>query len=192
MVNYSNGKIYKIESIHGGEEGDVYVGSTTAPSLSIRMAQHRCDYKGWKEGKHGKLTSYILFEKYGVENCHIVLLESVNANNKDELFARERHWIQSLRCVNKFIPGRNKKEYQQDTKETRSIVIKKWYEANKDNRSIKGKLYAKEHSEAIRIRKKQYYLDNKEHIKQYYLDNKEHILERCKQYQLREKLNTQS
>ena len=155
------------------------------------MANHIASYKRWKDGKCNFTTSGTLFEKYGVENCHIVLLECVNANNKDELFARERHWIQSLLCVNKFIPGRNKKEYQQDTKETRSIVIKKWYEANKDNRSIKGKLYAKEHSEAIRIRKKQYYLDNKEHIKQYYLDNKEHILERCKQYQL-EKRNTQS
>ena len=31
MVNYSFGKIYKIEPITGGEEGDVYVGSTTAP-----------------------------------------------------------------------------------------------------------------------------------------------------------------
>ena len=158
MVNYSNGKIYKIESIHGGEEGDVYVGSTAVPLLSIRMAQHRCNYKGWKEGKHGKLTSYILFEKYGVENCHIVLLESVNANNKDELFARERHWIQSLRCVNKFIPGRNKKE---------------WHEANRDIIRIQKNTYAKEHSEAIRIRHKQYYLDNKERIlerrKQYYL-----------------------
>ena len=192
MVNYSLGKIYKIEPIHGGEEGDIYIGSTTEKYLNQRMNGHRSDFKRWKEGKTGKVTSYDLFDKYGVDNCQIVLLECVNANNKDELFARERHWIQSLLCVNKFIPGRNKKEYQQDTKETRSIVIKKWYEANKDNRSIKGKLYAKEHSEAIRIRKKQYYLDNKEHIKQYYLDNKEHILERCKQYQLREKLNTQS
>ena len=154
MVNYSNGKIYKIESIHGGEEGDVYVGSTTAPSLSIRMAQHRCDYKGWKEGKHGKLTSYILFEKYGVENCHIVLLECVNANNKDELFARERHWIQSLRCVNKNIPGRKKPEY------------------------------TKEYSEAIRIRNQQYYLDNNNRDKiramstAYQLKNREYISKR--------------
>ena len=140
------------------------------------MANHIASYKRWKDGKCNFTTSGTLFEKYGVENCHIVILESVNANNKDELCARERYWIQSLRCVNKNISGRNNKE---------------WREANRDIIRIQKNTYAKEHSEAIRIRKKQYYLDNKEHIKQYYLDNKEHILERCKQYQL-EKRNTQS
>ena len=180
MVNYSFAKVYKIEPITGGVEGDVYVGSTTVPLLSTRMSQHRCNYKRWTEGKQGKLTSYILFEKYGVDNCQIVLLECVNANNKDVLFARERYWIQSLRCVNKYIPGRKRPEYDQDTKETRSLVSKKWYDANKDDRNIKCKLYDKEHSESIRIRRKQYYLDNKELI-----------MERQKQYRL-DKRNTQS
>ena len=165
MVNYSFAKIYKIEPITGGEEGDVYVGSTAAPLLSIRMSHHRSTYKRWQNGKGCKLTSYILFEKYGVDNCHIVLLESVNANNKDELFARERYWIQSLRCVNKNISGRTSHE---------------WRDANKDDRNIKGKLYYQEHSEAIRIRNKHYYLDNKEHI-----------LERCRLYRL-DKRNTES
>ena len=41
MVNYSNGKVYKIEPISGGEEGDVYIGSTTKRYLSQRMNTHR-------------------------------------------------------------------------------------------------------------------------------------------------------
>ena len=171
MVNYSLGKVYKIESINGGEEGDVYIGSTSLPLLSTRMAQHRCDYKGWKNGIRNFRTSGTLFEKYGVDNCHIVLLESIDAKNKDELFACERKWIKSQKCINKFISGRKKPEYYQDTKETRRIVNKKWREANRVIISIQQNTYDKEHSEAIRFRKKQYYLDNKERI-----------LERCRQY----------
>ena len=36
MVNYNNGKIYKIEPLNG-EEGDIYIGSTTKEYLSQRM-----------------------------------------------------------------------------------------------------------------------------------------------------------
>ena len=61
MVNYSNGKIYKIEPLEG-EEGDVYIGSTTKQYLSQRMVEHRDSYKRWKSGaKIGKTSSYILF-----------------------------------------------------------------------------------------------------------------------------------
>ena len=133
------------------------------------MANHIASYKRWKDGKCNFTTSGTLFEKYGVENCHIVLLECVNANNKDELFARERYWIQSLRCVNKNISGRNKKE---------------WLEANRDIIRIKQKTYYQEHSEAIRIRHKQYYLDNNNRDKiramstAYQLKNREYISKR--------------
>jgi len=46
MVNYGNGKIYKIEPIVGHEEGDVYIGSTTNKYLSKRMGVHISKYKG--------------------------------------------------------------------------------------------------------------------------------------------------
>ena len=69
MVNYGNGKIYKIEPICDHDDGDVYIGSTTKQYLSQRMDTHRTGYKSWRIGKHGKTSSYILFEKYGIENC---------------------------------------------------------------------------------------------------------------------------
>ena len=50
MVNYNNGKIYLIEPIDG-EDGDVYVGSTTKIYLSQRMSEHRNSYNLWKQGK---------------------------------------------------------------------------------------------------------------------------------------------
>jgi hypothetical protein len=132
MVNYSLGKVYKIEPMNGGEEGDVYIGSTTLPYLSNRMANHRSDYKRWKENKMGLTTVYKLFDKYGVENCHIVLLEKVNAETTDELHARERYCIQSQQCVNKYVAGRTRKEYYHDNKEH---ILERCKEYKKDKRS---------------------------------------------------------
>ena len=50
MVNYGNGKIYKIEPICDHDEGEVYIGSTTKDYLSQRMDTHRADYKSWLKG----------------------------------------------------------------------------------------------------------------------------------------------
>ena len=60
----NNGKIYKIEPING-EEGDIYIGSTTKERLSQRMTAHKGDYSKWLKGKHTKLTSFdiILLER---------------------------------------------------------------------------------------------------------------------------------
>jgi hypothetical protein len=87
MANYQNGKIYKIEALNG-EEGDVYIGSTCKQYLSQRMDKHRTSFKLWKEGKVNNVTSYNLFDKYGVENCNIILLETFPCTSHDELFAR--------------------------------------------------------------------------------------------------------
>jgi hypothetical protein len=172
MVNYSLGKVYKIEPMNGGEEGDIYIGSTALPMLCTRMGNHRNDYKRWKENKRGLTTVYKLFDKYGVENCHIVLLESISAETKDGLFACERKWIQSQKCVNKFVSGRKPCEYRQDNKDAERIRHQKYREANLDRVKANSKEYDEKHKDTIRIRKQKYYLDNKEHI-----------LERCKEYQ---------
>ena len=58
MVNYENGKIYKIES-HSGDM--IYIGSTTKKYLSQRMDTHRTDFKCWKNGKHHFITSFTIF-----------------------------------------------------------------------------------------------------------------------------------
>ena len=141
MVNYSNGKIYKIEPIVEHEEGDIYIGSTTKLYLSQRMDSHRSCYKQWKNGVQRYTSSHLLFEKYGIENCNILLIESVNANSKDELHAREKHYIKKMKCVNKVIPSRTKKEYKND---------------NKERLKIKEQEYRDNHKEEIKIRDKKY------------------------------------
>ena len=120
MVNYNNGKIYKIEPIIEHNDDEIYIGSTTKHYLSQRMDTHRSGYKRYKQEKtKQKLTSFILFEKYGITNCEIILIESVNANTSDELKAREKYYIQLFKCVNKNIPNRTYEELKEYYKEYR-------------------------------------------------------------------------
>ena len=206
MVNYNNGKIYKIQPKSDGEEGDIYIGSTTKVLLSQRMSGHRCDYKRWKKGNTNKVTSFNLFDKYGVENCEIVLIEIVNVESKDELIAREKHWIQSTNCVNKIIVGRtpreyrvdnqeaiqvNKKNYHNENKETIQVYKKKYREENKESIQVREKKYREENKEAIQEKIKQYRVENKEALqvkaKKYREENKESIQEKIKQYHVENK-----
>lgn len=172
MTNYSNGKIYKIEPLNG-EDGDVYIGSTTKEYLSQRMTAHRYNYKKYLEGKCNNVTSFKLFAKYGVDNCNIILLESVNANTKDELHAREAYHIKSVACVNKCIPLQTPKEYREANRDALLIQMKEYYKSNKDARLIQMKLYY----DANKDKKKQY------QKKQYQNANKDAISEYNKKYQ---------
>jgi hypothetical protein len=95
---YNNGKIYKIYSDNGD---NIYIGSTIKKYLSDRMAVHRFEYK---QDKHHKCNSSLLFSEYGIENCKICLIESYPCKNSDELRMRERYYIETLKNVNIMIP----------------------------------------------------------------------------------------
>ena len=45
MVNYANGKVYKIEPSVEHEKGEVYYGATTKVLLSQRMTHHTGDFR---------------------------------------------------------------------------------------------------------------------------------------------------
>ncbi len=110
-INYNNGKIYKIEPICDHDENEIYIGSTTKKYLSQRMTKHKSGYNRWLIGAERKLMSYDLFDKYGIDNCMIVLIESFNAQSKDELTSREAFHIRTTKCLNKVIPDRKLVEY---------------------------------------------------------------------------------
>ena len=134
MVNYNNGKIYKIEN---NVDDMLYIGSTTKTYLSQRMVGHRESYKRWKNGNYHNFSVFEMFEKHGIENCFIVLLELVNCSSKDELLARKAFYIKSMVCVNKNIPLRTDKQYYVDNKEKINDYHKKNYNDNKDKYKIK-------------------------------------------------------
>ena len=91
------------------------------------MDTHRSDYKQWKNNKYSKVQVFEIFDKYTIEQCQIVLIETVNVESKDELLAREKHYIKSFKCVNKCIPGQTKKEYYENNKEEIKLKNKKLF-----------------------------------------------------------------
>jgi len=137
VIKYENGKIYKI--ITNDPNEPCYVGSTTKIYLSQRMAKHVQCYKSWKNGKTGKLMSFEMFDNFGIQNCKIILLESITAKSKDELLRREQYYIDTLNCINKnrAITTHEQKleqklKYRKSHKTDIKIARKVFYEANKE------------------------------------------------------------
>jgi len=117
MTDYTNSKIYKIEPINMEDEGDIYIGSTTKSTLAQRMTFHRYNYDSWKNTAKGYTKSFDLFDKYGINNCKIYLIENFPCKTKDELRSREGHYIRTLKCLNKYISGRTKEQWNLDNKD---------------------------------------------------------------------------
>ena len=92
-------KIYKIWDNNYTE---CYVGSTTQ-ELSVRMAEHRAQYKHFSNGTREQpiTTACKLFDKYDIKNCRIELEELYPCNSKIELNKREGEHIRNSICVNR-------------------------------------------------------------------------------------------
>jgi len=176
MPDYSKGKIYKIV-VNTEEEYKPYVGST-CQELSQRMTDHRSSHKNWKEGKiKVKIASYDLFDKFGIENCQIILLEEYPCDSKMKLLQKEREWFDKIECCNKKKPFISKEEIIEQMKE--------YYEDHKEEILEQRKIYREEHKEQITEYKKEWYETNKEEIaeqrKEYRQANKEQITEKGKE-----------
>lgn len=133
MVNYQNGKIYKLISYVSDK---IYVGST-CQSLAKRLSCHK-HQPAHKGASSRELTS--------IGDCDIILIENFPCISKEELHAREAYWIRKLDCINKVIPGRKKQEYRKteeykskakhwpsNSRESKSECFKKWYDTHQDH-----------------------------------------------------------
>lgn len=162
MVNYQNSKVYKIEPIVDHVEGDVYIGSTTKPYLSQRLDTHRSEYKRWKLGKAGHVRSFDIFDKYGIENCQILLIDSYACQNRDELRRRESHYIRTMKCNNKNVPTRTKDEYEQYQKLYRETNKESLNEKKKDKFTCQcGSNYTRvNYAQHCKSKKHQLYLNS--------------------------------
>ena len=164
MPNYQCGKIYKIEA-QNEDEGDIYIGSTTKNTLAERMTRHRSSYKRWKNGETNYVTSFKLFDKYGIENCKIYLIENFPCNTKDELKSREGHFIKSMTCVNRCIAGQTQKEYREKyNAKFMPIILQKQREAYDDVAKAKKKAYVEAHKEEISQKQKEFVQKNYDKI----------------------------
>ena len=50
-------------------------------------------------GSKKYISSFILFEKYGIENCNIYLVELHPCDSKEQLLAREGYNIKNNKCI---------------------------------------------------------------------------------------------
>lgn len=128
MPNYKLGKIYKLVS---NNTKDIYIGSTCYKYLSKRLCNHRHHRRQYLEGKrkYDLTASNIL--KY--DDCQIILIEDYPCDSKDQLLKRERHWIESLECVNKYIPYReNRKEIRDNWKKKNPTYYSDRYNEKKE------------------------------------------------------------
>jgi hypothetical protein len=169
MVNYENGKIYKIINTENNQI--VYIGSTVE-QLCKRYAKH----------------------KHKAPNHKIILIQNYPCNSKEELCMKEQEFIeQNTNLLNKYKAFRSeeqKKEYEKEyKKEYNKDKIKEqnkaYREKNKDKIKEYYKEYYKDNKDKLKEYKKEY---NKEYYKAYYENNKEQEKERQKAY-YREKKN---
>lgn len=118
MVNYENGKIYRIVCNKTGKQ---YIGATTIP-LASRLSQHK---KLFRNAKTCMSREVLEGGDYG-----IYLIEDCPADRKEQLLSRERYFIETTDCVNRKVPLRTKHEYYMDN---RDELIKKQLEWNREN-----------------------------------------------------------
>jgi Uri superfamily endonuclease len=142
---YSNSKIYKLQC----NDGYFYIGST-CDELRKRLWGHK---KTSKTKNHIKVYKHI--NSIGWDNVSIILIESFECNNKDELRKKEDEYIQKE--LNNELCLNSQRAYltEEETKE---------YDKN-----------------LMRIKRQDSNYTNKE--KEYYQNNKEQIRERQKEYE---------
>ena len=159
---------------------ECYVGSTG--NTRIRKAHHKSDCNN-VNGKNFNFRVYqYIRENDGFQNWELIVLETVQYNQKYELKARERHHMEALGAtLNTQTPNRNKAEWYLDNAEQ----LKQQQKQYRENNPEQIKNYREIKAEHIKQQNKQYYQNNAEHIhqrhKEYHQDNKE---------QLKQKANT--
>ena len=143
MVNFEKGKIYTIRSY---KTDLVYVGSTVQP-LYKRLDQHKGKYNDWLKTSKTYYSSYEIFKLD--DDPYIELVHKYPCSCKDELHKEEGKYIRKIKCVNKNIAGRVKKEYYEDNKDDLIEKAKEYYNLNKDELKEKSKEYYNLNKEII-------------------------------------------
>ena len=124
MADYSQGKIYRLDSENG-----TYIGSTTT-SLENRLYDHRASLRSYNKGKVRFITSHVVVDAPDLE---ISLIENYPCKTRQELLVREKYWInfyaERMEIVNKCLPIREEGDKQ--------AYHKAYYERIKDTEEYK-------------------------------------------------------
>jgi len=79
MVNYNNTKIFKIVNIINDE---IIINYTTLKYLSSKYQQLK-NQSNKDKYKNNNIIQYI--NKYGCNNCKLILIENISCNNIEEI-----------------------------------------------------------------------------------------------------------
>jgi hypothetical protein len=145
-----NGKIYKLIDL---TTNSIYIGSTLS-DLRLRLSQHKSNYKRYLRNNKFYLTAFEILKN---NNYTITLLEEVNVNSREELFKKEREYIERLECVNNNTPSRTRDEKLEYDR----LYFKEYYKNNKADHLYKCKLYNEINKERLKEYQKQYRMKNK-------------------------------
>lgn len=129
MLDYQNAKIYKIVC---NVTGLVYIGSTCR-TLEQRLNNHTNSYNCYEVGIKKYCSSYKVLENGDFE---ILLLENYPCNNRTELLLRERHFTDTITCVN--IKRNQGMIAEMGVSEYRKEYGKKYYKDNFDIGAFTG------------------------------------------------------
>jgi hypothetical protein len=124
-MDYSKAKIYKLFA--SGVENMPYIGST-CNNLDQRLGQHK--YAARADTQKKSASTVLFLENEDVE---IKLIEDYPCETKEQLLARERHWIEQQDCLNKNIPGRTWQERWAEKREHNLLLHKQWVAANQEH-----------------------------------------------------------
>ena len=180
MNRYNKGLIYKLCCLDP-EITDIYVGSTC--NFKRRKGEHKSRINDKNDAGYNKYSYQFIREHGGWENWDMIEIEKFSCETKRELETRERYWLEYLGAtLNKFIPTRTDKEWQEANKERLKVMHRKWYEDNIETVREKGKIYREANKERKKEVNKNYRESNKEKIskkqKEYREANKERLSEK--------------
>lgn len=171
------GVIYKLVS-QDLEISEIYVGSTT--NFNQRRQYHKNACNNANSEKNNLRVYQYIRENGGWTLWDMILVEEYPCENRLQLLARERYYIEQLKSkLNCNIPTRTrkehyqenhdkileqKKEYRQNNLEKVQRRDKKHYAENKDKIRVRQKVYAEDHKVEKSITDKKYREENKEKI----------------------------
>jgi hypothetical protein len=153
-IDYTKGVIYKIVC-KDPLVTEKYVGSTT--DLTRRRSEHKSACNNPKNKDYNYFVYRFVRDHGGFGNWQVVPVENVvGCLNGDMLRARERFWFESLHAeLNKCVPARTPKEWNEDNHEHRLNQIKEWYDLNREHKLNKMKEWYALNQAAIKERRKE-------------------------------------
>ena len=158
--------LYRFYRIVGsGADSDEYIGSTSQ-ALHKRFYEHKKNYRlGIPDTKSGTI-----FQKYGVDNCSIILIHELECETKQHALREERRVYDERTALRTIVNAYRPSVSPEEAKETANIYNKKYFEVHKDEWKERYgetmKKHYEAHREEILKRVKEYAEANKEKIKE--------------------------